>query len=166
VAHFDPYAALLEHMADQRLYRAQPRSVQVLKQRDLPGRRLYAVSFTTPDGRAGFCVCELRQWRDGLWSAHGSAGGGRGGGQQERPFANFGGSPGNDSSGCYFGGLLESGFARDVALVCLVSADGVTLEDTVEQGVVLFQGEGPVRLPLSTELYDHTGKLVLWWPIF
>jgi hypothetical protein len=166
MAHFDPYAALLEHMADPRHhYRAQPSSVQVLKQRDLPGRRLYAVTFTTPDGRAGFGVCELRQRQDGLWSAHGSAWGSRGGGQRDRPFANLGGSPGNESSGCYFGGLLESDLAGNIAHVCLVSADGVTLEDTVEEGVALFQGDGPERPPLSTEFYDHTGKLVLWWPI-
>src|SRR5215472_13553086 len=108
MVHIDPYAALLEHMADQRLYRAQPSSVQVLKQRALPGRRLYAVTFTTPDGRVGFCACELRQQKDGTWRVHGSAGGGRGGGQRDRPWANLGGSPGNHSSGCYFGGLIES----------------------------------------------------------
>ena len=166
MAHADPYEALLQLVADHRLYRGQPTSVQVLKVRELPGRRLYAVPFLTHEGRSCFCSCELRQQKDGMWRVHGSAGGGRGSPQHETPWANVGGSPGNQSSGCYFGGLVESNSTEEIARVRLISADGVILEDTVEEGVVLFQGQGPVRLPLTTEFYDQAGKLIARRPIF
>jgi hypothetical protein len=160
MGYTDPYEAVLEHVADFP-YRVQPPSVHVLKRRDLPGRQLYAVVFTNQEGLEVFCACELRQQEDGTWSVHGSAGGGLGGGRpSESPRANLGGSPGGQSSGCYFGGLVEVDSAGEVARVDLVSADGVTLDDSVEEGVVLFLGEGPVDLPLSAELYDRAGKLV------
>lgn len=166
MAHMDPYAALLEHVGNHRFYGAEPNSVQVLKQRDLPGHRLYAVTFTTQDGHAGFCACEVRQQEGGLWSVHGSAGGGRHVHPRAAPWVNLGGSPGQQSSGCYFGGFVESDPAGEIARVRLVSADGVILEDTLDEGVVLFLGERGVRLPLSTELYDQAGKLVVTasWP--
>jgi hypothetical protein len=160
MAHTDPHAALLEHVANPRFYGAQPRSVRVLKQRDLPGRQLCAVAFTTEEGREVFCACELRQQDDGSWSVHGSAGGGLGGPPGTTPWANLGGSPGGHASGCYFGGLVQGDPTGEVTRVRLVSADGATLDDTVEEGVVLFLGEGPVGLPLSAELYDQAGKVV------
>src|SRR5262245_32575582 len=155
MTHTDPYAALLEHVANPAFYGAQLQSVHVLKQRALPGRQLYGVTFTSTQGREVFCVCELRQQDDGAWSAHGSAGGGLGGPAEETPRANLGGSPGGNASGGYFGGLVQGDPAGEVTRVRLVSADGVILEDTVEEGRILFLAERPVGLPLSAELYDQ-----------
>ena len=64
------------------------------------------------------------------------------------------------SVGRILGGPVESDPAGKVTWVRLISADGVILEDTVEEGVILFLAERPVDLPLSAELYDQTGRLV------
>lgn len=161
MAHTDPHAALLEHVATPSFYGAQISSVHILKQRALPGRLLYGVTFTSTEGRDVFCACEVRQQDDGTWSAHGSAGGGLGGSPRwETPRANLGGSPGGESSGRYFGGFVESDPAGEVTQVRLVAADGVILEDTVEEGMILFLAERQVSLPLSAELYDQAGKLI------
>lgn len=160
MAHTDPHAALLEHVANPAFYGAQLDSVHILNQRALPGRQLYGVTFTDTQGREIFCACEVRQQEGGMWSAQDSAGGGLSGPRWETPRANLGGSPGNEASGAYFGGPVQSDPAGKVARVRLISADGVILEDTVEEGVILFQAEGPVSLPLSAELYDQAGMLV------
>jgi hypothetical protein len=160
MVHTDPHAALLEHVANPAFYGAQLSSVRLLKQRAIAGRQVVAVAFTDREGRDLFCACELRQQDDGTWSVHGSAGGGLSGPRWEAPRANLGGSPGNQASGCYFGGLVQGDSAGEVTRVRLVSADGVILEDTVEEGVILFLGDRPVGLPLSADLYDRAGKLV------
>ena len=144
MAHTDPHAALLEHVATPAFYGAQLDSVHILKQRALPGRQLYGVAFRDAQGRDLFC-----------------AGGGLGGSPRwETPRANLGGSPGGGTSGAYFGGFVESDPAGEVTRVRLVSADGVILEDTVEEGMILFLADRPVDLPLSAELYDQAGRLV------
>jgi hypothetical protein len=160
MAHTDPHTALLEHVADLGFYRAQPPSVRVLKRRDLPGRQLYAIAFTTQEGHDAFCACELRQQEDGTWTVHGSAGGGLGVPRRETPWANLGGSPGNQASGCYFGGRIEGDPTGEIVRVRLVCANDLTLEDTVEEGIVLFLGERAVDLPLFAELYDRAGQMV------
>jgi hypothetical protein len=42
----------------------------------------------------------------------------------------------------------------------LTFADGVALEDDVENGVALFITDGPVSMPAAAELYDSVGERV------
>jgi hypothetical protein len=57
----------------------------------------------------------------------------------------------------YAGGAIEEG--NGIARVLLRSANGVELEDTVEQGEVLFMGADAIQTPLEVELYDGAGNL-------
>ncbi len=59
----------------------------------------------------------------------------------------------------YAGGAIEEDNGA-VARVRLRSANGVELEDTVEQGEVLFLSDDAIQTPLEVELYDGAGNLV------
>jgi hypothetical protein len=45
-------------------------------------------------------------------------------------------------------------------------ADGLTLEDSVDAGVVLFMSEAPVRLPATIEIFDGTGTRLTMYDAF
>ena len=73
------------------------------------------------------------------------------------PWANLGG--GGFSRQFYAGGAIEENNGA-VARVRLRSANGIEMEDTVEQSVVLFMSADAVRMPLEVELHDDAGNLV------
>ncbi len=56
------------------------------------------------------------------------------------------------------GRVLDNGL--DVVRVRLISENGIVLEDTVQDGLVLFLSDQWVERPLQVELYDRSGKLV------
>ena len=45
-------------------------------------------------------------------------------------------------------------------------ADGPSLEDSVDAGIVLFMSETPVRLPATVEIVDGTGTLLTRYEAF
>jgi len=47
-----------------------------------------------------------------------------------------------------------------VTLARLISNNGVVLEDTVENGMILFVTNQNVEMPVQVELYDGASKLV------
>jgi hypothetical protein len=48
----------------------------------------------------------------------------------------------------------------------LLFADGTTLEDAVDAGIVLFMTEAPVRLPATVEILDGTGSVLTTYEAF
>jgi hypothetical protein len=52
------------------------------------------------------------------------------------------------------------------ALARLRFADGTTLEDSVDSGVVLFMTEASVRLPATVEILDGTGSVLTTYEAF
>ncbi|MDQ6948793.1 MAG: hypothetical protein M3256_21675 [Actinomycetota bacterium] len=48
----------------------------------------------------------------------------------------------------------------------LLFADGTTLEDAVDAGIVLFMTEAPVRLPATVEILDRTGSVLTTYEAF
>ena len=59
----------------------------------------------------------------------------------------------------YAGGAIEEDNGA-VARVRLRSANGIEMEDTVEQGEVLFLSADAIQTPLDVELYDGAGNLI------
>lgn len=49
---------------------------------------------------------------------------------------------------------------QEVARVRLISANGILLEDSVDDGIVLFLDDRYIRTPLQAELYNSQGMLV------
>jgi len=56
------------------------------------------------------------------------------------------------------GEVIDKGF--DIVRVCLVSQSGSILEDTVEDGLVLFQGTSMVITPMQAELYNRANEII------
>jgi hypothetical protein len=54
--------------------------------------------------------------------------------------------------------VVKNGF--EVTRVRLVDGLGLEMEDTVEDDLVLFLSERPVRRPVEARLYDSAGRLV------
>jgi len=66
---------------------------------------------------------------------------------------------------CYvFGEVVANGLA--IVRVRLLSANGVILEDTVEDGLVVFLSNQPLVPPVQAELYDRAGELVKSQTVF
>jgi hypothetical protein len=140
---------------------AQPDSLAFVKMRALGSRRLYAVTFTDTTGRRVFFICHLvLNERDGAWRFEGGAGGGSEDGNPRRgfPWVNLGG--GGWPSRFYAGGRVVEDDAATVTRVRLRAANGVTLEDTVDNGIALFLTDDTVSPPVRAELLDSAGALV------
>jgi hypothetical protein len=132
-------------------------SVVFVKDRYLPNRVAYNVHFTMGAGMR--YTLALVQGNDGAWQVLGGAGGSaeeppESAPKRGHPYANLGG--GGFSRQFYAGGAIEEG--NGIARVRLRSANGVELEDTVEQGAVLFITDDVIQIPLEVELYDGAGN--------
>src|SRR5215469_12418908 len=57
-----------------------------------------------------------------------------------------------------YGEVVDHGF--DITRVRLISPNGVALEDTVQDGLVLLVSDQPIFTPLQAELYNRAGDLV------
>jgi hypothetical protein len=143
---------------------ASLQTIRILKERAVHGRRVYAVTGEDDRGLRMLWACQVTQDESGAWHFSGGAGGGDDfGPDREHPCANLGGGgwPGD----FYAGGRVLAG-GQDVARVRLRSANGIELEDTVDEGVVLFVTDQYITLPLQAELYDRAGALVWQHPVF
>jgi hypothetical protein len=136
---------------------AKAETMQFIKERHAPGRKLLFVTYEDDGGRTMHMACLLMQNEQGEWRFAGGAGGGGRGPVRSYPWANLGG--GGWPNQFYAGGyVIDNGL--DVVRVRLTAANGTVLEDSVDDGVVLFVTDQPVELPLQAELYDRTGKPV------
>jgi hypothetical protein len=141
---------------------AAPESVVFVKERHLPNRTAYNVRFATGAGMRMRYTLSLVQGNDGAWQVIGGSGGSaeeppESAPKRGHPWANLGG--GGFSRQFYAGGAIEEDEGA-ITRVRLHSANGVELEDTVEQGEVLFISDEVVQIPLEVELYAAAGNLV------
>lgn len=164
------------------LFEANPATIRFVKTLAIPGRRLYAVAFTDrrsplrqardtqlvpwmipsaarrlakdPDRLA---LVGARERPDGTWQLESQTGGGRTDPGGDGPQINFAGWCGSD--GLAGGGTVH---ARDgdVTTVHLRFANGVELEDDVEDGLALFLTDEQVQLPGTVRLLDDRHSLI------
>jgi len=133
-------------------------TLRFIKERGIPKRQAYAVTFDTFEGGRMRFTCYLAQDDDSRWRVQGCAGGSADGSPvRATPWVNLGG--GGWPANFYAGGVvLDNGL--DAARVRLIAANGTTMEDTVDAGVVLFVTDQRVELPLQAELYDRSGQMI------
>jgi hypothetical protein len=141
---------------------ALPESLEFVKERHLPRRAAYNTRFTTRQGRRMRFTVSLAQADNGAWRVMGGAGGGadeamNGAPTRDHPWANLGG--GGWTRQFYAGGAIEENGGA-VTRVRLRSANGMEMEDTVEDGEVLFLTDDEVQTPVQVELYDGGGNLI------
>ncbi len=143
---------------------ADPDSISFIKERAVPGHQLHFVRFNTRRGEQRQLVVGVVRHADGQWEVRGCAGGGCGDPPRDHPWINFGawGWP-----RFFCGGGRVIGVDAERAIRArLRFADGPSLEDSVDAGVVLFMSETEVRLPATVEIVDGTGSMLTSYEAF
>ncbi len=141
---------------------AKSASVRFLKERSILHRQVHAVTFEDETGQQWDYVCFVAQDAKGRWHFESGGGGGTGGDikyypVRSYPWANLAGGGWEDRF--WAGGhVIDNGL--DVARVRLTGSNGQVLEDTVDDGLVLFVTDQKVRVPVQVELYNHSGEVV------
>jgi hypothetical protein len=165
--------AVLEELSNRSFYGiVDLATLQFLREKQKPGWKLYEVTFQEIDGEQRRMILLLQQNGDGSW--HLDSGGSSIDMQQEwskivapirdHPLLFLSPQGLSLDNQAYFltayGDVIDNGF--HVKQVRLVNDAGQMLEDTVEDGYVLFTCplELRVQLPMQAELYDHQGRLV------
>lgn len=164
-------------------FQADHTTIRFVKERSIPGRRLYSVTFEERRGRMQWLwdhgmapwlivpaarrmpemptlgwIVGVRQQPDGSWAHDGRAtGGGFGAPDWPEPRVNFcgWGWPHRFAGG---GRVHDKGLG--VTSVRLRFANEVELEDSVDDGVVLFLTDEAAERPATAFLYDSDGTLV------
>jgi hypothetical protein len=136
---------------------ADPSTIVFERTRVLPTCHMHSVSFTSHRGLAEVLVIRTWQEPDGSWTIAPLGGGGRGGGPSRRPkpWVNF--TAGSGPHGFAAGGDVEGMGSDQVRTVRLTFADGLVMEDAVENGIVLFFEPRGVTFPADAEILDAQG---------
>ena len=143
---------------------ADPSTIRFLKERSVGGKQLHAVAFQTIAGHSRHFVIGVVHDRTGAWEVSGMAGGGGSDPHRDRPWVNFAGWgwPGGFSGG---GRVVGSG-CEEATRVRLRFKNGVELEDTVDDGLVLFIADRVVKVPASADILDSAGLPMASHPAF
>ncbi len=178
MARQDPRQAIIEHLCEARVIvsdtpephtrglrvqtgrggcDAKPETIRFIKERSLPQRQLHFVIFENRQGQQWHYTCHVAQGEDGLWQMRGGAGGAGRGPRRASPWANLSG--GGWPRRFFAGGYVEAG-GQDITRISLHSRNGVVLEDSVDDEIVLFLSEQPVELPCEITLFDRQGAVV------
>jgi hypothetical protein len=136
--------------------------VHFLKERTIAGCQIHVVAFEDEAGKHFYGCCVAGQDATGNWRISGATFSEGDPGTHEPVYNQasvglFGG--GGYESAFYAGGYVQD-TDRSINEVHLVSNNGIVLQDTVEQGFVLFVTDLPVEMPVTAELYDRAGHLI------
>ncbi len=143
---------------------ARASTIKFLKERSIARRQVHTVTFEDEAGQPNHFVCFVTQDAQGRW--HFEMGGGGAGSsgndlpchpRRNHPWANLAGGGWEDRF--WAGGpVVDNGL--NVTRVRLTGSNGQALEDTVDDGLVLFVTDQKVRVSVQVELYNRAGKLV------
>ncbi len=179
---FDPKEAILHRMryyASRSSFPMAPNlaTIQFLRARTHPMHQMHYVKCEDTMGQPCFYICFLNQNEDGSWSVQTTLGGYEServqspalqglpwidlrGGQRSRP----GGQGQGALHEFYAGGeIIDNGLG--IVRVRLIEPSGHVLEDTVQDGLVLFWEDQYIGLPLTAELYNQANELVSSQPV-
>jgi hypothetical protein len=137
---------------------ADPATVRFVKSRAFPGCQLHEADFATRDGQARHLLVRTWQQPDGTWAADPIGGGGGGEPHRSSPWVNF--AAGWNAQQFAGGGHLIGQGAETARLVRLTFANGTSIEDTVDNGVVLFFASPGVTFPARVEILGTAGNVL------
>jgi hypothetical protein len=138
---------------------ARVATIRFLQERSLPDRQLHYVAFENEEGDQEHWLCCVLQEMPGHWRFVGGANMSNVETMPRRAYAwaNLAGGW-NDKLLWAGGRVLDNGL--NVVRVSLISDNGIVLEDTVQDGLVMFVSDQWVQGPLRVELYDASGNVV------
>jgi hypothetical protein len=137
---------------------ADPATVRFRKSRAFPGCQLHQAEFVTRGGQPQHMLVRTWQEPDGSWVADPIGGGGGAGPHRTRPWVNFAAGWNTDLFAA--GGQVIGDGAEAAHLVRLTFADGTTLADLVNNGVVLFFASPGVAFPARVEILGGAGDVL------
>ena len=136
---------------------ADPATIVFQKTRILPTCQMHSVAFTNNRGIPVEWVIRTWQKSDGTWVVAPVGGGGHAP-LRTKPWVNFAAQFGPDHFAA--GGHVEGSGSEKAVKVRLIFADGFTLEDSVDAGIVLFFEPRSLAFPADVEILDeHVGLL-------
>lgn len=143
----------------ERPFSADPATVRVLKERGIPGRRLFAVTFEDEASHQPWfwLVAAERDDPTGAWVASGGAGGAGSDPEPKEPRVNLAGWWGR---GRFYAGGRVLAAGKEVAWARLRTANGLELEDDTNGGVALFLTDRPADTPATVDIHDRQGRLL------
>jgi hypothetical protein len=133
------------------------------KERGIDDRRVFAVTFDDAYARQNRYILPVERRADGRWSVVGGAGGSAHDPERSEPSVNLAGGGWPEH---FFAGGRLLGPELGIASVRLRFANEVLLEDTVDDGLVLFLTALNVELPVLVELCDRNQRVVRAHPAF
>jgi hypothetical protein len=137
---------------------ADASTVLFLKERRIGAKQLHAVAFRTVDGRSRSFVVGTEQDKTRAWHVSAMAGGGVNDPHRERPWVNLAGW--GWPASFYGGGKVIGNGCEAVHRVRLRFKNGVELEDTVDDRLVLFIADRAVNAPASVDILDSAGLVM------
>lgn len=135
---------------------ADPATVQFVKSRAFPGCQLHYLQFATREGRHQHMLIRTRRQAGGSWVADPIGGGAGLGPNRPRPWVNF---AAQWNTNLFAAGGPVTG-AEAAHLVRLTFADGTTLQDVVQNGVVLLFASPGVTFPATVEILNVAGAIL------
>jgi len=143
---------------------ADPATIEFVKTRLFPTCQLHSVTFTDHRGWTMHDLIKTWQDADGGWRVHVLGGGAGPDPHRSRPWVNFcAGFGPQDFSG---GGNVVGDGAEQASSVRLTFANGVVLEDIVDNGVVLFFEPRAVVGPADVTVLDGDGTTLVSYQEF
>jgi hypothetical protein len=144
---------------DQPLFAlADPATISFRRTRAFPTCHLYSVTYTDQRGWPMIAVLRTRSEASGSCRVEPLGGGGADGPTPPRPWLNL---AGGFSAHEFAAGGEVVGLGSEAAhRVLFTFANGVTAEDTIEQGIALLYTPGPVVPPARVEIFDRDGAVL------
>jgi hypothetical protein len=137
---------------------ADPATVRFVKSRAFPGCQMHEADFATRDGQARHLLVRTWQEPGGSWVAGPIGGGGGEGPHRNRPWVNFAAQW--NAQHFAAGGHVTGRGAEAARTVRLTFTDETSLEDTVDNGVVLFFTSPGVTFPATVDILDTAGNVL------
>ena len=132
-------------------------TIEFLKERAIPDRRLYALKFDDEHQVSWACLVAAERDRAGAWVAVDVAAGSGEMSQRSEPWVNLAGSWGQGR--LYAGGEIHTAGAS-IGEVRLTLVDGTELTDDAEADIALFLSDRDTE-PATVEIYATDGQLLV-----
>jgi hypothetical protein len=143
---------------------ANPATIEFVKTRSFSTCQLHSVTFVNHRGWTQHDLIRTWQEPDGGWRVHVHGGGAGPDPQRNHPWVNFcAGFGSQDFSG---GGLVVGVGAERAYSVRLTFVNDILIEDTVDNGAVLFFESRPVVAPADVSVFDRDGAMLVSYQEF
>ena len=143
---------------------ADPATIKFVKTKAYSTCELHEVDYVNHRGWTMHALVETEQEQDGTWTVHPLGGGAGPAPHRSEPWVNLCAGIGPQSFTA--GGHVEGDGAENAASVRLSFADGGEIEDSVDNGVVLFFEPRAIVAPVDVSILDGNGAVLATYQEF